>query len=105
MFSVLSPYAIEWWAIAQMGSSYHGTAGRPLHSSNERAIWIHCMIHREQLAAKELNTEIRYTERYMAAGHFDCTPHPLHARLMQNYVEIWDLNMTMFYFTSRLGGY
>jgi hypothetical protein len=41
-----------------------GTVGRPLYyivvmNMSPYAIWMHCIIHREQLAANKLSTELR----------------------------------------------
>jgi hypothetical protein len=48
------------------------------------------------------------TWRFTAAGNLDCELHQTTSTARtcsQNYVEIWDQSMTMFYFTPRLGDY
>ena len=80
---------------------------KPLHSSYECVSLCHIDALFPPRANGRKSAEHR-TRRYTAAGNFDCklhqTPSTAHT-CSRNYVAIWDLIMTMFYFTPRLGGY
>ena len=71
---------------------------------NEKIIFTHCFLHRENLVTKTIGNELKEVMDQVVQMVNYIKRRPLQSRLLAKFVKKWEKNLKMFYYTQRFVG-